>query len=106
MDHEMTIDDAANVVRVIGDERTDDPDRDVSALARAARRLLHQVDELAGTRLRALTHFLRRHYLRTNGEREDAHHENSAPERCDSWVNGHPHRESHSASAGSIRNPG
>ena len=47
MDHEMTIDDAANVVRVISDERADDSDRDVSALARAARRLLHQIDELA-----------------------------------------------------------
>ncbi len=61
MDHEMTIDDAANVVRVIGDERADDPDRDVSALARAARRLLYQVDELAFEleRERARRHRLR-----------------------------------------------
>lgn len=44
---EMTIDDAANVVRVLGDERADDPDRDVRALAQAATRLLRQVDELA-----------------------------------------------------------
>ena len=44
---EMTIDDAVNVVRMIGDERCDDPDRDIRALARAARRLLHQIDELA-----------------------------------------------------------
>ena len=44
---EMTIDDAINVVRMIGDERCDDPDRDIRALARAARRLLHQIDELA-----------------------------------------------------------
>ena len=59
---EMTIDDAANVVRVIGDERADDPERDVSALARAARRLLHQVDELAFEleRERARRHSLRR----------------------------------------------
>ena len=62
MDHEMTIDDAANVVRVIGDERADDPDRDVSALARAARQLLHHIDELAFEleRERARRHGLKR----------------------------------------------
>lgn len=61
MDHEMTIDDAANVVRVIRDERADDPDRDVSALASAAKRLLQHSDELALAleRERARRHGLR-----------------------------------------------
>jgi hypothetical protein len=44
---EMSIEDAVSVVRAIGDERRDDPDCDVRALARAAKRLLHQIDELA-----------------------------------------------------------
>jgi hypothetical protein len=44
---EMTIEDAVNVVRVIGDERHNDPDCDIRALARAAKRLLQQIDELA-----------------------------------------------------------
>jgi hypothetical protein len=44
---DMTIDDAANVVRVFGDERADDTDRDVRALASAAKRLLQHIDELA-----------------------------------------------------------
>lgn len=62
MYEEMTIDDAANVVRVIGDERADDPDRDVRAVVHAARRLLHHIDELAFEleRERARRHGLKR----------------------------------------------
>jgi hypothetical protein len=44
---EIAMDDAINVVRILGDERAADPDSDVSSLARAARKLLHHIDELA-----------------------------------------------------------
>jgi hypothetical protein len=44
---EIAIDDAINVVKMLGDERARDPDCDVSSLARAARRLLRHIDELA-----------------------------------------------------------
>ena len=44
---EIAIDDAINVVKIMGDERAGDPDSDVSSLARAARRLLRHIDELA-----------------------------------------------------------
>ena len=45
MYEEMTIDDAMNVVRVVADERVHDDDRDFKALACAARRLVHHIDE-------------------------------------------------------------
>jgi hypothetical protein len=63
---EMAIDDAINVVKVLGDERDGDPDSDVSSLARAARRLLRHIDELACEleRERARRHGLRRGYTR------------------------------------------
>jgi hypothetical protein len=66
MNDDMRIDDAANVVRMIGDERADDSDRDVRALARAARRLLQQIDELAFEleRERARRHGLNRRETR------------------------------------------
>ena len=59
---EIAIDDAINVVKILGDERASDPDSDVSSLARAARRLLQQIDELAFEleRERARRHGLRR----------------------------------------------
>lgn len=62
MRDEMAIDDAINVVRVLAGERADDPDCDVSSLARAARQLLHHIDELAFEleRERARRHGLRR----------------------------------------------
>ena len=47
MRDEIAIDDAINVVRVLAGERADDQDSDVSSLARAARQLLHHIDELA-----------------------------------------------------------
>lgn len=47
MRDEIAIDDAINVVRVLAGERADNPDSDVSSLARAARRLVHHIDELA-----------------------------------------------------------
>lgn len=64
---EMAIEDAINVVRVIGGERADDPDSDVRALACAARRLLHHIDEsaLELERERARRHGLRRRDTRT-----------------------------------------
>jgi len=45
MHTEMTIDDAINVARVVGDLRGDDADGEVRELAVAARRLALQVDE-------------------------------------------------------------
>lgn len=62
MRDEIAIDDAINVVRVLAGERADDPDSDGSSLARAARQLLHHIDELAFEleRERARRHGLRR----------------------------------------------
>lgn len=45
MDNEMTIDDAINVVRVLGGERVSDHDRDVRTLACAAQWLARHVEE-------------------------------------------------------------
>jgi hypothetical protein len=45
MHTEMTVDDAINVARVVGDLRGDDADGEVRELAVAARRLARQVDE-------------------------------------------------------------
>lgn len=45
MHAEMTIDDAINVARVLGDWRGDDADAEVRQLAAAARRLVRQVEE-------------------------------------------------------------
>ena len=42
---EMTVDDAINVARVVGDLRDNDADGEVRELAVAARRLARQVDE-------------------------------------------------------------
>ena len=59
---EIAIDDAINVVRTLGDERADDPDSDVRSLARAARRVLNHIDQLAFEleRERARRHGLKR----------------------------------------------
>jgi hypothetical protein len=59
---EIAIDDAINVVRILGDERGDDSDSDVRSLACAPRRLLNQIDELAFEleRERARRHGLKR----------------------------------------------
>jgi hypothetical protein len=66
---EMAIDDAINVVRVLGDERAGDRDGVVSSLARAATRLLHHIDELAFEleRERARRHDLKRGDTRIPG---------------------------------------
>jgi hypothetical protein len=45
MHTEMSVDDAINVARVVGDLRSGDPDGEVRELAVAARRLARQVDE-------------------------------------------------------------
>lgn len=45
MNDEMTIDDALNVARLLGDERVNDADRDIRTLARAAQRLARHVEE-------------------------------------------------------------
>ena len=45
MHTEMTVDDAINVARVVGDLRGEDADGEVRELAVAARRLARQVDE-------------------------------------------------------------
>jgi hypothetical protein len=45
MDSDITIDDAINVARVVGDSRGDDTDAEVRELAVAARRLARQVGE-------------------------------------------------------------
>jgi hypothetical protein len=42
---ELTIDDALNTVRVLGDERAHDADRDIANLARAAKRLGLHLEE-------------------------------------------------------------
>jgi hypothetical protein len=59
---EIAIDDAINVVRILGDERADDPDSDVRSLARSPRRLQNHIDELAFEleRERVRRHGLRR----------------------------------------------
>lgn len=45
MNNEMTIDDAINVARVLGDERVSDRDRDIRTLACAAQQLARHVEE-------------------------------------------------------------
>jgi hypothetical protein len=62
MYEEMTIDDAINVVRVVAAERVHDDDRDVRALACAARRIADHIDEqsLELERERARRHGLTR----------------------------------------------
>jgi hypothetical protein len=47
MHNEMTVDDAINVARVVGDLRGDDADEEVRELAVAALRLARQVEEQA-----------------------------------------------------------
>jgi hypothetical protein len=41
----ITIDDAINIVRVVGDERAEDGDKEISDLALAAKRLVRHIEE-------------------------------------------------------------
>jgi hypothetical protein len=70
MKDEMTIDDAINVARTLGDERVGDPDREINTLACAAQRLARHVEE---QRLELERERARRHELGCRDARSDGH---------------------------------